>query len=621
MTQKTILDKVNKYTCIFFILFQLYTAVFGLLSGLNQRIIHLFFVLSIVVIVKWQKDKPKRKIDDVFFSILLIVAIVISIYGYLNGNAIFSDRQGVYNNTDVIFGIITVIFILEMTRRSLGPPLPILVLIFLAYAKWGNLIPGYLGHRGYNVQRIVEQLYLGYEGIYGTPLGVVSSYIALFIIFGGLLSAIGATKAYSDLSLSLVGHVRGGPAKVAVVSSALMGTISGSVIANVVATGSFSIPLMKKTGYPASFAGGVEATASCGGQFMPPVMGVAAFVMAEYLNVPYITIMKAALVPAILYFLGVFLATDLYAARLGLKVVDRNTIPKFTKVFKTSWIYLFPPVIIFYFLGISRSTVTKGALAGIFCCLIVGIIMLKKDLFKAVLNGFVESAKSIVPVALGTASAGMIIGIVSLTGLGFKLTSTLITFSGGNFFILLVLTMIAAIILGMGLPTVAAYIILATLIAPALVEGGIIPIAAHLFVFYFAVISNITPPVCLGVFAAAGIANAPIMETAVNAIKIAAPGFILPYIFVSNTSLLLINIIVLNFVYSTLILFVGITSISMGIFGYCVRPLSTWKRWLFVISGIFLFYTSTISDIIGFILFGILFVIEILLKRKESNSF
>ncbi|WP_434310136.1 TRAP transporter permease [Hominifimenecus sp. rT4P-3] len=609
---------------ILFICFQIYTALFGLLPGVNQRVVHLGFVLALGAILEMEKiGKANRKggwIFQALLGIFFLIAVITTVYGYVVGNTLLSDRAGVYNQTDIIMGVITILLVLLLTWRVLGPALPILALLFIAYAKWGNLIPGYFGNRGYSLSRIASQLYLGYEGIYGTAIAAVSSYIALFIIFGGLLGAIGSTKVFSDLSFSLVGHVRGGPAKVAVVASSLFGTMSGSVTANVVGTGSFTIPLMKSTGYSAPFAGAVEATASCGGQIMPPVMGVAAFIIAEYLGVPYSEVLKAALLPAILYFLGVFLAVDFHAGRERLTGVKREELPKFGQTFRKGWLCLLPLVILIYFLGVAKTTAARGALIGNLSCLIIGVLLLRKDCIRPILESFVDSAKSLVPVALGTATAGIVIGIFSLTGLGFKLSSALIQLSGGNVFILLLLTMVSALILGMGLPTVAAYILLATLIVPALVEMGIEPMAAHLFVFYFGVISNITPPVCLGVYAASGIAKSEPMATAIQAIKIAMPGFIVPYVFAFNPGLIMINTTIGGCLYSFFIVFVGVIALSMGVFGYCVGPIEPWKRALFIVGGALMVYTSILTDVIGLAIVVILVGVEIAKKKRQKAA-
>ena len=625
MEQKTkLLDKAIYLLGLCFMAFQVYTAIFGLLDGLNQRVVHLGFVLALGVLVLLQKNKIENKglhtILNAVFVVLFAVSLVSTFYGVKNGNALLSIRNGVFNSMDVIMGIATIVLVLYLTWKYLGPALPLLAILFIAYAKWGNMIPGYFGNKGYSVKRIVTQLYLGYEGIYGTAIAAVCTYIVLYIIFGGLLGAIGATEVFSDLANALVGHVRGGPAKVAVVASSLFGTMSGSVTANVVGTGSFTIPMMKKSGYSSEFAGAVEATASCGGQIMPPVMGVAAFIIAEYLGTPYSYVLKSAVIPALLYFIGVFVAVDLHSARSGLNGLPKNQLPVFKETFKHGWPFLIPLVLMIYLLAVLQVTNSRGALLGNLCCLVIGLLLMRTKCINPILDSLVDSAKSLVPVALGTATAGIVIGMFSLTGLGFKLSSALIALSGGNVFVLLLLTMIAALILGMGLPTVAAYILLATLVVPALTEMDVLPIAAHLFVFYFGVISNITPPVCLGVFAACGIAHSKPLPTAWNAVKLAIPAFIVPYVFVYDSALLLKDASPLECIYSLGVVLIGVLSLSMGVFGYCLVPLKAWERTLIIVGGCCMILTSKVTDLIGVVLIAAIVLMAFLRKKRQDTA-
>lgn len=620
------LKKIIRYTSIAFVLFHIYTAIFGILPGINQRVVHLGFALVLCAFLDWSKhnennqnSRTKKLCYDLLMLIYLAMAFVTTVYGLIYGNQILVAKAGIYTTTDYIFGIMTLVLLLEMTRRNLGWALPVLACLFLAYAKWGYLVPGYFSHRGYGLYRIVTQMYLGYEGIYGMAIASSATFIAMFIIFGGLLFAMRGTDVFSDMAFSMVGSVRGGPAKVAVVASSLFGTMSGSVTANVVGTGSFTIPLMKKTGYPAAFAGAIEATASCGGQIMPPVMGVAAFIMAEYLGVPYVEVLKSAIIPAILYFFGVFMAVDLHAAKIGLKGLPESELPRFGAVMKKGYFYLLPLVVVVCFLMTGASAMRSAFYASL-ACVVLGLFILKKQFVKEMLDSFVDTASQFIPVALGTATAGIIIGVFSLTGLGFKLSSALITLSGGNVLVLLVLTMIASLILGCGLPTVAAYILLATLIVPALTQMGIVPMAAHLFVLYYGVLSNITPPVCLGVFAASGIANAPMLETARNAIKIALPAFIIPYVFVSNPAMLMLGGgSIAHIIYSFLVVFFGVCGVSIGVFGYFVRPVSTFKRILFIVSGSCLVHTVIATDVIGIIVLIGVAASELIIKKKIDH--
>ena len=414
-------------------------------------------------------------------------------------------------------------------RRSIGPELPIVAIIFLLYAYFGPKLPGLLGHRGYDLRRIIYHTYLTTEGIFGTPLSVSSTYVFLFILFGAFLDKTGVGKFFIDMAFSLTGHMRGGPAKTAVVASCLMGSISGSSVANTVTTGAFTIPLMKRVGYKPHFAGAVEAAASTGGQIMPPVMGAAAFIMAEFTGISYLEIIISAAIPAILYYLAVGTMVHLEACKLGLRGVSRAELPHTRDVLVKIYLLL-PVVFIIYFL-VKGFTPFKAAYWGIIGTVLIGIVdvivnyLLRhegqinvRQYIVNMIDALADGARGSVSVAMACATAGIVVGVVTLTGLGLKVATLIIALAGGNLLLTLFFTMIASIILGMGLPTTAKYIVLATMAAPALTDLGVPLMAAHLFILYFGVIADVTPPVALAAYAGAGIAGANAMQTGFTAL-------------------------------------------------------------------------------------------------------
>ncbi len=409
------------------------------------------------------------------------------------------------------------------------------------YSYFGPYFPGFLAHRGYSIQRIVSHMYFTTEGILGIPLGVSASFIFLFILFGAFLEKTGIGKLFIDIADAIAGWAAGGPAKVAVITSALEGTVSGSSVANTVGSGSFTIPMMKKLGYRPEFAGAVEAAASTGGQIMPPVMGAAAFLMAEFTNTPYIEIAKAAAIPACLYFFGIFIEVHFEAKRCGLKGMSRDQLPKFMEVLLKRG-HLFVPLVAIIYVLIEGYTPTYAALVGLGLSIVAGMItkatrMSPWDIITALQAG----ARGAVGVAMACATAGIIVGVVTLTGIGLKMANGLVEIAGGNLFFTLFFTMITSLILGMGVPTTANYVITSTIAAPALVMLGVPMLAAHLFVFYFGIVADITPPVALAAYAGAGIAKSNPFWTGVTATKLAIGAFIIPYIFVYNPAMILIG--------------------------------------------------------------------------------
>lgn len=529
-----------------FALFHLWFLSVGRLATLQLTYIHLAFALVLIflafpVVRLGPRASRARKIFRWAVDLSLAgAAIVVGGYVAINFLELASKGAGDPDRLSIILGVITTVLVIEGTRRVVGLALPILAILFILYAFYGRSFPGMLAHRGYDLDRVASVLYLTTDGISGLPLQVSATYVAAFVIFAAFLDVSGAGRFFINWSNALVGWVRGGPAKVAVMASALMGTISGSAVANVVSTGPFTIPLMKHVGLRPAFAGGVEAAASSGGQIMPPVMGAAAFIMVEILGVPYTDIVTAAILPATLYFIGILVMIDLEVTRLGIRGMDRSELGSASRIFLANGHLALPLVLLLFLLFYVDYTPTTSAFFA--TCAVIASCYLRRGTFlppRQIIEGLRRGAMGLLEVATVCACAGIIIGVMMLTGLGLRLSAILIDISGGNLAILLVLTAIVALILGMGLPSSAVYVVLATLVAPAMVKLGVNPIAAHLFVFYFGVLGNVTPPVAIAAYAAAALAGANATSTGLVAFRLAMAGFLLPFVWIYSPSLIL----------------------------------------------------------------------------------
>ncbi|HZH61747.1 MAG TPA: TRAP transporter permease [Metabacillus sp.] len=606
-----------------FSLFQLYTAIFGVFTAQIQRTVHLGFALSLIFLLfpANRKKRQKGKLQIAWYDgILALLSIGVGAYWPLFFNDLVMS-VGRLSTLDFVVGIIAIVLVLEATRRAVGLPITIIALIFLIYGLYGQFMPGFLAHRGLSFERLVQTMFFTTEGILGTPLAVSSTFIFLFLLFGAFLVRTGVGQYFNDLAVSIAGRRTGGPAKVAIFSSALQGTISGSSVANVVTSGSFTIPMMKKLGYKREFAGAVEAAASTGGQLMPPIMGAAAFLMVEFIGggITYWEIAKAAAIPAVLYFAGIWIMTHFEAKRIGLRGLTKEEMPERKEVLKK--IYLLLPIIAVVVLLMSGVIVTHAALYAILIAIIVG--MFNKDTRmgpKEFVLALVDGARSALGVAAATAAAGIIVGIVTKTGLGLKLANGLIDLAGGYLIPTLMLTMLAAIVLGMGSPTTANYVITSTIAAPAIILLGVPDLSAHLFVFYFGIIADITPPVALAAFAAAGVAGGEPLKTGVNSAKLAIAAFIIPYIFVLSPQLLMIDTTWLELVWVLITAISGMLAIGAGIIGFWMRKLHWLERIFAIFTGLLLIYPEGISDIVGIIAFAALFALQILWKRGKENT-
>lgn len=541
-------------------------------------------------------------------DLLLALAGLVSI-GYLGVNFVdLQTRNGALARWEYVLGGVAVLVLLEGTRRAIGPVVPGIAVVFLLYAYFGNSIPGPLGHRGYSLQRIIDDNYVLWDGILGTPAHASAKYVFLFILFSAVLRQGGGGQFFIDVATALFGMVRGGPAKIAVVASSLFGTMSGSSVANVVGTGSFTIPLMIRTGYRPHFAGAVEAVASSGGQIMPPVMGAAAFVMAEILGIPYLRVCLAAAIPAILYYLALFLMVDLEAARTGLKGVPAEQIPKLPSVLARGIHLSLPLLVIVVLLVEQYSAMVAGFWATVAAVVASQLRRHTRMGPKDLLESLEQGARGAVEVAVSCGCLGIIISTLLLTGLASKLSGLLVQMAQGNVLVLLILTMLTSLLMGMGLPTIACYVILAALVAPALADLGMPKLVAHLFIFYFGTLSHITPPVAIAAYAAAGIANSNPMRVGFTACRLGLTGFIVPFMFVYGPELVFLSPSPAGIALAAASASIGVFGLAqalMGITFFGDTPLSWWQRVLLFGGALLLIKPGLATDVAGVILLTI----------------
>ena len=611
-------QKIIAAIAITFSIFQLYTATFGILDAQLQRAVHLGFGLALAYLLypcrrAWTRDHFFHPID-VLFAVLGAAAPAYIVLQYRE----LVTRAGSATTADIVVGGIGILLIIEAARRVVGLPMVTVVLCFLAYAFLGPYMPGVLAHRGLSLEQLISHLYYTTEGIFGIPLGVSSTFIFLFILFGAYLESTGLGKFFIDLANAVAGWASGGPAKVAVLSSGLMGTVSGSSVANVVGTGSLTIPMMKKLGYHPNFAGAVEAAASTGGQLMPPVMGAAAFLMAEFVGVSYIEVVKAAAIPALLYFTGVWLGVHFEAKRKQLKGIPRHELPNPLTLIKERGHLAIPLVVIVYLL-VSGYTPMRAALVAI--VLSIACAMLRKSTRMKpieIVYGLERGAKAVLGVLIACAAAGIIIGVVTKTGVGLRLASGLIEMAGGMLLPAMFFTMITAIVLGMGVPTTANYVITSTIAAPALVQMGVPILAAHMFVFYFGIIADVTPPVALAAYAGAGISGGNALKTGVHASKLAVAAFIIPYIFVLSPVILMVDATPLTLVMATLSALLGMVAVSSALCGFLADHCRLYERALLVGAGLLMIKPGGTTDLIGCAIFAAILALQYTRVKKAA---
>ncbi len=612
------LKKLSFILAAIFCVFHCWTAMFGAAAGIGQKAIHLGLVLAIFFLDYLAKDDRKWycRLSDVFF----ILASVGSLIYIMSIDSTIDMRSGRIYTYDIFFGVLLMVTLIEASRRAVGKSLAIVVIVFILYAFFGQYMPGFLVHAGMDISRLTSVVYLGTDGIYGTAIYASASYIVLFVILGAVFNETGVGDYFTKLASRAFGKFRGGPAKIAVVASGLFGSISGSAIANVIGTGTFTIPMMKKCGFEDEYAAAVEASASTGGQIMPPVMGATAFLIAEYLGIPYFSLVKAALIPAVLFYVAILMTVDLYARKHDIKGVPESELPTWKELGRNVYLIL-PLIYLIISMSVFKMTVTKSGITSIIATIVCTLFSARNRItlekLKRIVKASINGAK---PVAVACGVVGIIIGIVMGSGLGFRMSSMLIQISNGQLGILLVLTMVVSLILGMGVPTTAAYLMLALLVVPALKQMNVLPLAAHLFIFYFGIISNVTPPVALAAYAAAGVARCNPTKTGIFAFKLSLSGFILPFMFVYNPVLLMQGNW-LEIIQSLITALLGIYSLSSALEGFVFKwNANKAERLVLLASALLLIVPGTLTDVIGLAVLVGIFLLKTAGSKRGNNA-
>lgn len=608
-------------------LFAIYTNGFSTIQEVYRNGIFLGFLLTLTFILypmTKKASKSKMSILDIVFLVLGLAGVGYIVLFYTE---IHVERQSQAIMQDYIFAIITIIVLLEASRRTIGIFIPLLSAIAIVYAMFGPYFPGMFGHAGFSIERLLYRMYMTTEGIFGMTLSIASTYIVLFILFGAFLTVSGASQFFNELALAIAGRRRGGPAQVAVISSALTGSLSGSAVANVATTGSFTIPLMKKIGLTPRFAAAVEATASTGGMIMPPIMGAAAFIMAGFLGISYTTIILAAIIPSILYYASLIIAIDIEAKKQGLKGLGKESIPQVKKVILERGILVLPIIIVIGALLMGRTPLYAG-FAGIISVIIASWLTKDKSTRvtpKKAFEALVDGARGTIQVGIACASIGIIIAVVTMTGLGSTFAYNIIDLAGGVMILILLLVMVTCIILSLGLPSTALYIVVAVTAAPALINAGITPLAAHFFVFWFGALSNVTPPVALAAYTAAGIAGADPMKTSWTALKLALPGFIVPFMIAYNPILImqdpaggtasLVSVIV-PFITAV----IGIFGLAIAINNFYNTKLIIIERIGFFVGSMLMIKPGLLTDGIGIVILVSMILLHLAREKRMVSS-
>jgi TRAP transporter 4TM/12TM fusion protein len=601
-----------------FALYHLWTTAFGMPVAYLHRPVFLTFAMPLGFLI--YSLGGKKHLDRAAWGDLLLAAVSLVCFGtityYFESNSERMSMVDPLTDWQLIAGGTCILLVLEITRRTVGWVLSLVAVLALVYAFFGTYMPAMLAHKDFNLVEVIDYLNYGLDGIYSVPVGVASTYIVVFIIFGTFLEKSGAGEVMMDLGRALAGHYRGGPAKIGVLTSAFFGSISGSAAANVYATGTFTIPMMKRIGYSPAFAGAVEAASSTGGQLVPPVMGAAAFLMADILGMPYIKICAAALIPSILYFLSLLLMIDFEAARKGLKGMNREDQPSLRQTLKRS--YLLLPILVLLVVMLTGYTPFRAAFVAILSTVAVSAFSRQTRMGpKKLINALEVSAQRTILIASACAAAGIIIGVVTLTGIGLNISSVIITSSGGYTLVALALVMVASIVMGMGTPTTVAYIIVATLGVPSLIKLGFSELASHFFVFYFGVLSMVTPPVAVAAYAAAEIAQANMMKIGFIAVKICFVAFLIPYVFIYENGLLMQGPwsgILSEF--STAL--IGVVALAGAFQGWLLIKLGWAPRVALFVAAILLITPGLTSNLAGLGLFALLGVYTFIQRKNRA---
>ena len=614
--------KVVRYLCAAFSVYCIWVTLFS--TMMPEEKLNLFLGLILVLgYLNYPISKKHVRPNYIpWYDIVILIAGAIPFfYCTLNAHSIIKLAARVTRDPKmVVMAVVAILAYMELCRRCVGIPILCVVSILLIYA-FSNVRFG----------KVIYDLFYTTTGIMSTPINVCAKYIVVFIIFGAFLERTGISNFFINLANSVAGASSGGPAKVAVISSALCGMVSGSSVGNTVTTGSVTIPMMKKTGYRPEFAGAVEAAASTGGQIMPPIMGAAAFLMAEYMGIPYGQVALKAILPAVLYFTGIYIAVHLEAKKLGLKGIPRNELPRLRELLPRVYLLL-PLIVLVWLVATNKRTMQFSAAVAILITILVGLFnnLVTKmtgsgdtsdNLTVAKFIDALEAgAKSCVTVAVACAMAGLVAGSITSTGLASKLITAVVTISRGNIMIALLLTMLCCIVLGMGVPTTANYCIMASTCAPILITIGVPQVAAHFFVFYFGIVADITPPVALAAYAGSAIAKAPPMKTAFNASKLAIAAFIVPYIFALNPAMLFVDTTAVQVVMVIITSFVGMFGVAGALNGFLFRPMNPLVRILFAAGGLLMMYPGTLTDVIGIVIFALAFAWQYLGSKRSAGA-
>ncbi|MBP2257756.1 TRAP transporter permease [Virgibacillus alimentarius] len=611
-------------------------SVFALLANsfLNIQTIHqnsIFLMLALfLAFLLYSPSKEKANshfsLTDLSLAILSAIFVGYILFGY---TSIHVERLSQAVTIDYIFAAVAVILLLEGTRRALGLFIPMLILSAMLYAIIGPYLSGMFGHAGFSMERLLYRIYMTTEGIFGMTLSIAATYIVIFIIFGAFLSVSGASKLFNDLALAVAGRYRGGPAQVSVLTSSLTGSLSGSAVANVATTGTFTIPLMKSVGFKSRFAGAVEATASTGGMMMPPIMGAAAFIMAGFLGLPYPVIVLAAIMPTFLYYSSLIFAINIESRKQGLEGISKESIPQVFNVLKERGLLLLPLLIVIGLLLAGFTPLFSGFI-GILSVIIAS--WLTRDPAtrvtpKKILKALHEGAKGSVQVTMACASVGIMIAVVSMTGIGEAIATNILSISNGHLFVALLLVMVTCIVLSMGLPSTALYIVVAVTVAPALIEMGVNDVAAHFFVFWFGALSSITPPVALASYTASGLAKSDAMKTSWSALRLALPGFVIPFMITFNPTIVIqgSNVNFISILFALLTTTCIIFALTVEFSQFFLKPLTWWEQVLFLFSAVLLMFSNYIFLITGFVLIGVTIAIHLyqyqLSKRPYKASY
>ena len=599
--------------CLAFAVFGILTNSFFYINSLKKAGMFLGFTLCLIFLLYPTRIRGKALLP--FDLLLSVLGLCCGLYTVLVTDR-FAISNLVMTPMDLVMSILAITLVVIATKKAVGNAMAVLPVLFALYALLGKHIPGIFGHGGFSVRRFFMRMYMVDEGVYGMATQVASSYVFLFILFGGLLNASGVSALFTDCAMKIAGSRPGGPAKVSIISSGLMGTISGSSAANVATTGAFTIPLMIKNGFEPAFAGSVEAVASTGGMIMPPIMGSAAFLMVQYLGVPYSRIVLAAIIPAFLYYLSVYMWVHFKALRAGIKTMEKGSIPPIADFARRSLLFL--PLIAIVVSMLVGYTAIFSAFVGMVVTLFAWLLQREHPTVRKLLAALESGVKSSLTSMMACIAAGIIVGVCNMTGLGQVLTYNIVKLSGGSLLVALLLTAFACIILSMGLPAAACYILVATIVAASLTRMGAVAIAAHMFVFYFSCYSNITPPVAIASYTAAGLAGAKPMDVALWGLKVAAPGFIIPFLLVFNPILLLENYTIPSLCFTTAASILGVIFMAIAGVGYLHSPLNLLSRSIFFAASLLLIVPETITSIIGAVMIVVGIVVQKAAETKRA---